>query len=170
MDRLDSFKDIVSSAMQAFLQENYEDSIVLFNRALSHQPAHRLSLLSRGSAFMRLSRLDDARADFDRAIEAHPDHARAYHLRGLVKERQGDDSGAVADFDKAIGLDMDYGAAYASRASVHQKLGHQDLAARDMETVVALTKTNLETYGNENNVLRSQHMVLEDALETELNR
>lgn len=170
MNTTDSFKDIVSSAMNAFLQKDYEESIHLFDQALSHKPAHRLSLLSRGSAFMSLNRLDEASADFDRAIEAYPDHARAYHLRGLVKEKQGDDLGAIADFDTAIELDVGYGAAYASRAGVHQKLGHTELASKDMETVVALTKVNLETYNNENNVIHSRHMQFEDTLETELNR
>lgn len=165
-----TLNDNVSQALNAFARAEYPTSIRLFNQVLAEDPDHRLSLLSRGSAFLRSNRLDEAVADFDRVISLYPENARAYHLRGLAKASRGDDLEALQDFDKAIEMDAVYGAAYASRAAVHQRLGHDDLASEDMAMMANLARANLETYAVENNVWQSEHLRVEDAMETELNR
>lgn len=165
-----AINDNISQALSAYAREDYEQSIQLFNKVLDENPNHRMSLLSRGSAFLRSNRLNEAMADFDRVLALHPEYARAYHLRGLVKASQGNDLEALKDFDKAIDIDAGYGAAYASRASVHQRLGHAEQAAEDMAMTSNLTQVNLESYAVENNIWQTQHMRVEDAMETELNR
>lgn len=165
-----TINDNVSQALKAFAWEDYEKSIRFFDKVLAKSPDHRLSLLSRGSAFLRLDRLDEAIADFDRVIALYPEYVRAYHLRGLAKASRGEDLEALKDFDKAIKIDAAYGAAYASRATVHQRLGHEDLASEDMAMMTNLTRVNLESYAVDNNVWQTQHMRIEDAMETELNR
>lgn len=162
--------DTVSQALNAFARKDYEQSIRLLNKMLAKNPDHRLSLLSRGSAFLRSNRPVEAMSDFDRVIALYPEYVRAYHLRGLAKASLGDDLEALKDFDKAIEIDAEYGAAYASRAAVHQRLGHDDLASEDMIMVTHLTRVNLETYAVHNNVWQTHHMRVEDAMETELNR
>ena len=165
-----TINDNALQGLTAFAQGDYEYSIRFFNEALSENPDHRLSLLSRGSAFLKSNRLDEAVTDFDRVIALYPEDVRAYHLRGVVKATRGDDLEALRDFDKAIELDAAYGAAYASRGTVHQRLGNQELAAEDMTMVTHLTQVNLEAFNVENNVWQTQHMRIEDAMETELNR
>jgi tetratricopeptide (TPR) repeat protein len=170
MDDNTAINDTISQALNAYTRGDYEYCIQKFNEVLSANPDHRLSLLTRGSAFLRSNRMDEAMADFDRLIALYPKYVRAYHLRGLAKANQGNDLEAVKDFDKAIEIDADYGAAYASRATVHQRLGHEELAAEDMAMMSNLNQVNLETYAVENNVVQTQHMRVEDAMETELNR
>jgi tetratricopeptide (TPR) repeat protein len=170
MNAKTTINDNVSQALHAFARADYPTSISLFNQVLAEDPDHRLSLLSRGSAFIRSNRLDEAMADFDRVIALYPENVQAYHLRGLAKASRGDDLEALKDFDKAIEMDAAYGAAHASRAAVHQRLGHDDLASEDMAMMANLTRVNLETYAVENNVLQSEHLRVEDAMETELNR
>jgi tetratricopeptide (TPR) repeat protein len=165
-----TINDNVSQALSAYAREDYEQSIRLFNQVLAGNPDHRLSLLSRGSAFLRSNRMAEAISDFDRVIALYPEYIRGYHLRGVARASLGDDLEALKDFDKAIELDAGYGAAYASRAAIHQRLGHEDLASEDMAMVNHLTHVNLETYNVENNVWQTQHMRVEDAMETELNR
>jgi tetratricopeptide (TPR) repeat protein len=132
-------------------------------------PIHKWSIWPI-SAFLKSNRLDEAIADFDRVIALYPEYARAYHLRGVARATRGDDLEAFKDFDKAIELDAAYGAAYASRGSVHQRLGHAEQAAEDMAMVTHLTHLNLESANLENNVWQTQHMRVEEYLETELNR
>ena len=163
-------EEVLSQAMDAFLKEKYIDSISLLSAFLTKHPDHKIGLVSRGSAFLRLNRLDEALADFDQAVALHADYARAYHLRGLVKTRQGRNRDALADFDKAVALDPNYGAAYASRAAVHQELGHDALAADDMATAVGLTQINLENYAEQNNIWQTRHLQVEETLESELYR
>ena len=126
--------------------------------------------MSRGSAFFRSDQLEEAIADFDRAIELEPGLARSYHLRGLAKERQGRDGEAMDDFEKAIELDPEYGAAYYSRATLYTKMGNEDLAVDDIKMVEYLTNKNIESFANENNVWRSQHMRLESLTAGEMGR
>jgi tetratricopeptide (TPR) repeat protein len=170
MDDMTLIKDDISHAMGAYAREDYQESIRLFNKVLSENPEHRLSLLGRGSAYLKSDRLGEAMADFDRVIALYPDYARAYHLRGVVKATRGDNLEAIKDFDKDIELDAVYGAAYASRGTAHQRLGLEDLAAEDMAMVTNLTQVNLASYNDENNVWQTQHMLVKDAIETELNR
>lgn len=170
MSKDNTVDDIASRAMHAYIKENYEESISLFTKALLDEPANKVSLASRGSAFLRLNQLENAASDFSQVIDLHPDYARAYHLRGLVRVRQGNDQGALNDFNRAIDLDAGYGAAYASRAMVHQTLGHDNKADDDMAMVASLAQVNLETAANENNIWQTHHMRVEDYLETELER
>jgi hypothetical protein len=41
-------------------------------------------------------------------------------------------------------------------------MGHTDLASEDIEMVTHLTNKEIETFANENNVWRSQHLRLEE--------
>ncbi len=158
------------NGMFALLKDNIEKSIAHLSQAIEIDPDHTLAYISRGAAFFRSERLEEAIADFDRAIELKPVLARSYHLRGLAKERQGNDVEAIADFEKAIELDSEYGAAYYSRATLHTKMGNEDLAVDDIQMVTYLTNKNIETFANENNVWRSQHMRLESLTAGEMGR
>lgn len=158
------------TGVQAFVGGRYEKSIELFTRALEADEKNALALVSRGAAYLKLDMLDQARNDFDRAIGIDPGYARAYHMRGLVNEKHRDDRTALADFDRAIELDPEYGAAYYSRATLHAKMDNTEKAQGDIEMVAHLGSRNLETSMGENNIWHTQHMRVEDYLETELER
>ena len=159
-----------NDAMAAFVGQDYGTCIENLSDVLREDKTHKLALVSRGAAFMRTGNHQTALEDFDRAIGLDPDYPRAYHLRGLAREVQGDDQGALDDFNRAIELAPDYGAAYHSRATLFTKLGQTDRATEDIQMVTHLTQRNIETYANENNVWRSQHMHLESVMESDLNR
>ncbi len=156
------------NGMFEFLRDNFGKSIELLTQAIEEDNDHKLAYMSRGSAYLRLERLDDAIADFDHAIHLNPDFPRSYHLRGLAKEKQGTFAEAIADFSKAIELDPEYAAAYYSRATLHTKMGNEDRAVDDIQMVQHLTNANIETFANENNVWRSQHMRVEAIAENEM--
>ncbi len=149
---------------------NLENSIASLSLALELDPDHKLALVTRGSAFLKLNNHERAVKDFDRVIELDPNYARAYHLRGIAREFGEDFENALADLSKAIDIDPEYGAAFYSRATLLTKLKREDEAVDDIQMVQFLTNKNIETFANENNVWRSQQMKLESTLETELNR
>ncbi len=163
-------KELFEAGMVAFVHTRYDKSIELFTRAFEKDAANVLAVVSRGAAHLKLDRLDQARDDFDRAVKIDPGHARAYHMRGLVSEKRGDDHTALADFDRAIQLDPGYGAAYYSRATLHAKMANTEKAQDDIEMVAYLGSRNMESFMNENNVWQTQHMRVENYLETELER
>ena len=155
-------KEFFQEGMVEFVGQNYDKSIEALNRAIESDSTYKLARLSRATAFMKLDRLDEARTDFDRVIDIDPTYSKAYHLRGLLHERIGDQQAALTDFSEAIDLDPDYGAAYYSRANLHTNMGNEDLATEDIRMVTHITNVNIETYANENNIWRSQHLKLEE--------
>ena len=170
MNYLKNVDDIYTDAMHEFLNENFEKSIELLSEAAALEPHRILTFVSRGSAFLKLNRFEEALADFNHVVTSDPNYARAFHLRGLVKENLGDDSDALYDFNRAIDINPEYGAAYHSRATLHTKMGHEDLAAEDIAMVQHLTNKNIENFANENNIWRSQHLRLESFMESEPGR
>ena len=162
--------ELYNNGMVEFINANYEKSIEILSKAVELDANRKLTFASRGSAYLRLDRLEEALSDFNRALELDSKYARAYHLRGLVQEKLGDDTGAIEDFSRAIKLKPEYGAAYYSRATLHTKMGNEDMAVEDITMVQHLTHKNIEDFANENNVWRSQQMRLESMLETELER
>jgi len=158
------------SGMVEFANARYDKSIELFTKAIEGDGRSALAYVSRGAAYLQLDLLEQAKEDFDSAVSIDPGYARAYHMRGLAREKHGDDHAALADFDRAIDLNPEYGVAYYSRATIHARLADTDSAQSDIEMVAHLGNRNLETFMGENNVWHTQHMRVEDALETELER
>ena len=163
-------QELFESGMLEFANAHYDKSIELFTRAIEKDADHVLAFVSRGAAYLKMDILDQAQDDFNHAVSIDPDYARAYHMRGLVGEKQGDHKTALADFDRAIDLNPEYGAAYYSRATLHSKLANTEKAQDDIEMVAHLQTRNVEAFMIENNVWHTQHMRVEDALETELER
>lgn len=161
---------IYNDGMYEFINSNYEKSVEILSAAAELDPGRKLTFVSRGSAYLKLTRLDEALDDFNHAIDIDPDYARAFHLRGLVEEKRGEDARALEDFNRAIEIDPEYGAACHSRATLHIKMGNADLAMEDITMVQHLTHKNIETFANENNVWRSQQLRLESIMESELGR
>ena len=162
--------DIYNDGMYEFINSNFEKSIEILSEAAELDSGRKLTFISRGSAYLKLNRLEEALNDFNHAIDIDPDYARAFHLRGLVEEKRGADARALEDFTRAIEIDPEYGAAYHSRATLRTKMGLEDLAMEDIAMVQHLTNKNIETFANENNVWRSQHTRLESIMESELGR
>ncbi len=158
----DNVKASFDEGVSAYMNQDFEKAVDRFAAAIEEEPEFALARVSRGAAYARLERSRDAIEDFDGAIELRPDYARAYHLRGLEYDKKGEHDRALADFDKAVELDAEYGAAYYSRAAILSKTGRADEAREDIETVTMLTEKNVNTFANENNVWRSQHLKLEE--------
>lgn len=163
-------KDVYRQGMSEFVSSNYDRAIALFTEALAIDPEFTLGHTSRGAAYLQQGLPEQAITDFNHAIAADNNYPKAFHLRGLARERIGDHVAAMEDFDRAIALDPAYGAAYFSRANLHVNSGNPELAAEDMEMVAHLTNANIEAFANDNNIWRSRHLQMEDAIESEMQR
>ena len=147
--------------MADFVSHNYGRSIDLLSQAIDLNPRFTLALKSRGAAYLKLDKVQEAIADMNSVIDIAPDNARAFHMRGLAHNKSGEFNKALDDFNRALELNPDYGAAYFSRANLHTKMGHTDEAADDIRMVTHLSEVNIETFANENNVWRTQQLRLE---------
>ena len=162
MKNNDTKNEVFRRGMDAFLDNNFSESVEAFIKVIEIDPDFGLAYVSRGAALMKMERNEEAIADFDHAIKLDPDHPKPYHLRGLARIERGDHEGALEDFGTAIDLDPDYGPAYYSRAALQLELGKEDLATNDIQMVQVLTEMNTQTFANENNIWRSQHLRLEE--------
>ena len=163
-------EEFFNSGRHELMNGNFDKSVESLTQVLAIDPDHKLALISRGSAYLKLDRFTEAIGDFDHAVEVDQGYARAYHLRGVAKERSGDYEGALEDFGIAIGIEPEYGAAYYSRATLLTKLKKEDLAVEDIQMVQHLTNKNIEEFENDNNVWRSQQLRVEAMVESELDR
>ncbi|NNK85136.1 MAG: tetratricopeptide repeat protein [Desulfobacterales bacterium] len=163
-------KDLFNEAVSAFVEEQFDTSIEFLTRSLEIDPDFTLAVITRGTAFFKQEKYQEALEDFDRAIKLDPHHAGAFYKKGLVLEKLGNFEDAIRELDQAIALDPEYGAAFYSRATLHAKLSNANAAQEDMQMITHLGNRNLETYMNDNNVWHTQHMRVEDVMETELNR
>jgi tetratricopeptide (TPR) repeat protein len=156
------------AGMADFVSHNYDRSIDLLSQAIDLNPRFTLALKSRGAAYLKLDKVQEAIADMNSVIEIAPDNARAFHMRGLAHDKSGECDKALDDFNRALELNPDYSAAYFSRANLHTKMGHIDAAADDIRMVTHLSEVNIETFANENNVWRTQQLRLESMHDDDL--
>jgi len=164
-------KELFESGMVSFSQENWEQSIADFSRAVDADPEFEMAYLSRGAALTRVGKAGEAIADFDKVVEMNPTNRRAYNLRGVARTAIGEYEQAVKDFTRAIDLDPEYGAAYLGRANAHGALGHDEAAQADMQLSVQIGHKNLQTYANETNIWQSEHLRLEaEGIASEIHR
>jgi len=68
---------------------------------------------SRGFAYLRLSRLDEAVADYDEALKLNPKQAGSLYGRGLAKLTKGDRAGGEADIAAAKAIQADIAEEFA---------------------------------------------------------
>ncbi|MGD2030492.1 MAG: tetratricopeptide repeat protein [Desulfobacterales bacterium] len=162
MKNNDFKNETLRRAMNAFVNNDFSESVEGFKKVIEIDPDFRLAYVSRGAALMKVQKFEEAIADFDHAIELDPEYPKAYYLRGLARVELGNHEGALKDFGNAIDLDPDYGPAYYSRAALHLELGREDLATNDIQMVQVLTEVNTQTFANESNIWRSQHLRLEE--------
>jgi tetratricopeptide (TPR) repeat protein len=163
-------RNYFTEGMTEFVDNNYEKSIALLTKAIDNDASHKLALVARGSAYLKIEQPDAALADFERAIAVDDTYARAHHLKGIALESKNENEKAIEAFNRAIEHNPEYGAAYYSRATLHTKMGNTDRATDDIQMVAHFTNHNIETFANENNVWRSNHLRLESMMESDLQR
>ena len=89
--------------------------------------------ISRGIAYRREEKFEQAMAEFEQAVAISPDNADAWYHHGLAWGLMGEHGRAVADFTRAIALAPEYADAYNCRGYALLCLGEYGLALRDLE-------------------------------------
>ena len=69
--------------MDAFVNDDFSESVEEFTKAIDIDPDFALTYASRGAALMKMHRIEESIADFDHAIELDPDYPKTYHLREM---------------------------------------------------------------------------------------
>jgi len=144
-------------AVLAWQQCGYwENSIKLFNRALSVTKNNYLAHNNLGLALFNEGKIDEAIAHYNQALSIlpfMPDHIVVYSNRGVAYAKKSLYPEALDDFNKAIDLKSDYEDAYSNRGIVYSQLGQDHLALEDFNTAIRLKPDYADFYSNRGVVL-----------------
>lgn len=96
-------------------RQNYDEAIVLYNKALDLDPNFSNAFTHRAASYFGKKDYVTALADVNKAIVLDPQSVIAHHRKGLILKEQGKYDEAVAEYNKAIELDKKYFFAYADK-------------------------------------------------------
>lgn len=88
--------------------EQYDESLVEYNKALSLDPRDARTLFNRGNTYLALQKIELAHADFDAAIGILPTNAKFYHSKGLAFQDTQEYERAIEMFKKALEVSSDH--------------------------------------------------------------
>ena len=138
------------------MQGKHEESIGCFTKSIEAGGTTDIVFLSRGVAFLKLQRADEAIIDFSRVVELNNNNFRAHFYRGMAymaKENYGE---AIRDFDITIKLRPDNGAAYFARGTAYAQIGNKEEANRNIKTAVTCSESEMQGFADHYGMFRTQ--------------
>lgn len=119
--------------------ENYEQAIIKFNKAIQIDPDYKEAYYGRGETYVRLKKYKEAISDFSKAIKIDQNYMEAYVERGDAYLDLKIYNSAIADFSKAIQLNpkkriynsYGVGSLYYKRGLAYKELGEDSKAQTD---------------------------------------
>jgi tetratricopeptide (TPR) repeat protein len=141
----------------------FDESLVIYDRALSRQPANPEALYYRGNALRGLGRLSEAVASYDRALALRPAFAEALNNRGNALQSLDRLQEALASYDRALALRPDHADTLNSRGAALQRLQRLDEALVSFDRALALRPGYAEALFNRGIVLQELNR-LDEAL------
>jgi protein O-mannosyl-transferase len=109
----------------------WENSVTLFDYALSVTPDNALIHNNLGVTLMRQGRDSEAILHYSRALEIKPNYADAQFNMGIVLSRLGKTQAAIVALEKAIQLNPNSGNAHLALAKIYLEIGRRDLALQE---------------------------------------
>jgi tetratricopeptide (TPR) repeat protein len=119
-------------------QNNYNDAIDSFNRAIEQDPQFIEAYNNRGFAYFKLNNYQEAIKDYNKAIELNPKYTAAYNNRSLAYRRIEDYQQALKDANKAIELDPKLALSYYNRGIANRKLDKYEQAVINFKKAIEL--------------------------------
>jgi tetratricopeptide (TPR) repeat protein len=127
----------------------WKNSFVVLDYILEKEPPKDPRVyLSRGMAFERIGRSDEAIEDYNRAIASDPSSYQAFLGRGTIFRKTGRLDKAIEDYNRAIALNPSYYQAFFGRGTTFEKMGRFDKAIEDYDRAIALNPEYYEAYNN----------------------
>lgn len=123
-------------ALRDLAQGRYEEAISRFDVLLADPaldtPERALAANKRGVAFVRIERIDDARAAFEQALSIVPRYAPAIVNLGNLHLEAGQVQDAIECYERAIRSDEEYAPAHYNLAVAYKRLGRTADSVREL--------------------------------------
>jgi tetratricopeptide (TPR) repeat protein len=140
---------LVSLVAVTWTQVGYwQNSIKLYDHALSVTRQNWLIYNNRGNVYNKLGNLARAIQDYDWAIQINPKYADAYNNRGNAYNKLGNPTRAIQDYDRAIQIDPKLAQAYNNRGIAYRRLGNPTRAIQDYDRAIQINPKLAQAYNN----------------------
>jgi tetratricopeptide (TPR) repeat protein len=138
--------DLLRDGLAAFQGRNYKEAVVLLERVVAAEPAHRRAWGDLGRAQLALQQLDGAVASFKKQLEINAFDEYAYPNLGLALYRQRKHQEAEAAFKKQLELNPLDGWTYATLGEMYVEWGKYDLAVASLDKALSLNPKQAGLY------------------------
>ena len=119
-------------------QGQYDEAIVLLNKAVRKNPADIAALAHYAHALMAAERFEQALEAYDRLLAIEPRHFEAHYNRGVILSGLRKHEEALAALDRALGLAPNVAAVHFNRGVVLAALERHREALESYDRVLAL--------------------------------
>ncbi len=140
--------DFFEDGKRLFVEGKLRESAEAFAKAAEAGYDRKISYLSRGAAYLKLRKADEAIADFNSVIALDEKSARAYYYRGMAYAQKKNYGKAVEDFSKAIQLKPGDGASIFARGASYLEMGKVDEAAEDIRNATNYLHAAIQGYAD----------------------
>jgi len=146
-------------------QENYQQAIEQFTRALTLNPNHADAYVWRNYVYHCLNKYQQAIDDCNQAIRLNPNDSIAYNNRAFAYNSLKNYEQAIDDCNQAIRLNPNHVNAYINRAFAQMELGEYQQAIDDCNQAIRLNPNAPNAYINRAlayNYLKNYEQAIDD--------
>lgn len=113
---------------------------------IARNPTDANAYNTRGAAYARISKYQEAIADFTKAVALKPGFAAAFTNRALAYRELNKDEEALADFNRAVQSGPTYGPAFLGRGNLFRVKNRFDEAISDLTQAIKLDANSAQAY------------------------
>ena len=136
-----------------FRNDQMNEAIEQYQKALETWPRYVLALNNLGNAFLRIGQVDQAIAQYQKALALQPGHAETHDNLGNALLKAGRVAEAIAHFRTALTIQPDDAATHDYLGNALLKQGQLDEALTHFQRALALQPDNAGFHNNFGNAL-----------------
>ena len=142
-------------------QGKLEESIELYQQALSFKPDFTDAYYNMGSVLQRQGKLEEAIASYQQVLRFKPGLAQAYNQLGNIFQVQGKFDKSAQFYTQALKINPNFANAYNNFGNLLKEQGKFEQAIQLYQKAIHLKPNLTETYSNLGNVFKEQNKLKE---------
>ena len=139
---------VVLGLLSVNRNSQYQTALSIWNDSVLKRPGNWRAYASRGAAYGKLGKYDEAIADLGQAIKLNSEDGHQYNGRGGFLLIKGEYDLAILDFDQAIKLVPSYAKPYNNRGLAYLNKGVGGLAMRNFNWAIERDPKYVKAYNN----------------------
>ncbi len=149
-----SIKTAIDYFQEAYEEDNAEQAIVLYKKAIEIKPDKHEAYYNMGNAYGKLGEYQKAINAYQEAIEIKPDDNKAYYNMGNAYDELKEYQKAINAYQEAIEIKPDYDGAYNNMGVAYDELKEYQKAINAYQEAIEIKPDNHGAYYNMGNTYR----------------